>query len=80
MKNTVLSLKIKVPPISKNIVPSTTLGAIWAHFSAPFGRFWAPWASLGRPWAPTGAPKSRHGPKKDAPEHPSPPLRGQPSR
>jgi hypothetical protein len=80
MKNTVLSSKIKVPPISKNIVPGTTLGGIWAHFSAPFGRFWTPWASLGRPWAPTGAPKSRHGPKKDAPEPPSPPLRGQPCR
>ena len=32
MKIIVLSTKIKVSPISKNVVFGTTLGAIWAHF------------------------------------------------
>ena len=80
MKIIVLSSTIKVSLNSKNIVPGTTFGVIWAHLWVPFGRFWPPWASLGRPWAPTGAPKSRHGPKKYAPEPPSPLLRGWPRR
>ena len=70
MKIIVLSTKIKVSPISKNVVFGTTLGAIWAHFCAPFGRFWRPWTSLGRPLALPGPPKSRRGPKKSAPDPP----------
>ena len=42
MKIIVLSLKINVSLISKNVVPGTTFGAIWAHFWVPFGRFWPP--------------------------------------